>query len=123
MTVVIAVGRVEMLARVAQPVQVLLILVVAVAHRQIVAERERLIASLRELPVDVFPSGANFVLFRPRTAGGRAVWKALVERSVLVRDCSSWPRLTDCLRVTIGTPEENDRFVAALEESLKELTL
>ncbi len=91
--------------------------------RQIVAERERLIASLRELPVDVFPSGANFVLFRPRTAGGRAVWKALVKRSVLVRDCSSWPRLTDCLRVTIGTPEENDRFVAALEESLKELTL
>lgn len=89
--------------------------------RQIVGERERLIAAMRDLPIDVFPSGANFVLFRPRTAGGRAVWKALVERSVLVRDCSSWPRLTDCLRVTIGTPDENDRFLAALSESLEEV--
>jgi histidinol-phosphate aminotransferase len=91
--------------------------------RQIVAERERVIAGLRRLDIDVFPSGANFVLFRPRRAGGRAVWQALVERSVLVRDCSSWPRLADCLRVTIGTPAENDRFLAALGDSLEALTV
>jgi histidinol-phosphate aminotransferase len=46
------------------------------------------------------------------------VWQALLERSVLVRDCSSWPRLDGCLRVTIGTAAEDDAFLAALEETL-----
>ena len=84
----------------------------------VVAERERVSESLRRLPVDVFPSGANFVLFRTRTSDALAVWKGLVERSVLVRDCSSWPRLVGCLRVTIGTPDENDAFLVALTEVL-----
>jgi histidinol-phosphate aminotransferase len=44
------------------------------------------------------------------------VWRGLLDHSVLVRDCSSWPRLEGCLRVTIGTPAENDRFLAALAE-------
>jgi histidinol-phosphate aminotransferase len=84
----------------------------------LVEERGRLTARLADLPVDVWPSGANFVLFRPRERDGHAVWQALLERSVLVRDCSSWPRLDGCLRVTIGTPAEDDAFLAALEESL-----
>ena len=46
------------------------------------------------------------------------VWQGLVDRSVLVRNCSSWPRLTGCLRVTVGTPEEDDAFLAALTEVL-----
>ena len=37
---------------------------------------------------------------------------------MLVRNCASWPGLTDCLRVTLGTPEENDEFLAALAEVL-----
>jgi histidinol-phosphate aminotransferase len=68
--------------------------------------------------VDVWPSEANFVLFRPRSRDGGAVWQGLLDRSVLVRDCSSWPRLEGCLRVTIGTPDEDDAFLAALEEVL-----
>ncbi|HEV8115055.1 MAG TPA: histidinol-phosphate transaminase [Acidimicrobiales bacterium] len=84
----------------------------------LVAERERVAAGLARLPVDTWPSDANFLLFRPRHRGGAEVWSALVERSVLVRDCSSWPRLEGCLRVTIGTPAENDAFLAALEVSL-----
>jgi histidinol-phosphate aminotransferase len=83
---------------------------------QIVAERERVSAAMRELPIEVFPSGANFVLFSPRAVDGRTVWQGLVDRSVLVRDCSGWPRLGGCLRVTIGTPDENDAFLAALTE-------
>jgi histidinol-phosphate aminotransferase len=79
----------------------------------VVAERNRITDRLRALPIDVFDSGANFVLFRPRTISGRDLWQRLVDRSVLVRDCSSWPRLDDCLRVTVGTPTENDRFLAA----------
>jgi histidinol-phosphate aminotransferase len=49
---------------------------------------------------------------------GRLVWNEVVVRSVLVRDCSSWPRLDDCLRVTVGTPEEDDAFLAAIAEVL-----
>ncbi len=86
--------------------------------KQIVDERERLVEGLRQLPVDVVPSGANFVLFRPRRRSGRDTWTGLVDRGVLVRDCSGWPRLADCLRVTVGTPEENDRFLAELREVL-----
>ena len=84
----------------------------------IVAERERIESALADLPLDVFPSGANFVLFRVRRGGldGRAVWQGLVERSVLIRDCSSWPRLDDCLRVTVGTPAENTEFLQALAD-------
>jgi histidinol-phosphate aminotransferase len=83
-----------------------------------VEERGRLVGRLTELAVDVWPSGANFVLFRPRERPGDEVWQALLDRSVLVRDCSSWPRLEGCLRVTIGTPEEDDAFLAALTETL-----
>jgi histidinol-phosphate aminotransferase len=84
----------------------------------LVEERERLAAALARLPVEVWPSAANFVLFRPKALDGHVVWQWLVERSVLVRDCSSWPRLEGCLRVTVGTPEEDDAFLAALAETL-----
>ena len=83
---------------------------------QVVAERRRIVAAMGGLDIDVFPSQANFVLFRPRRLRGRALWLHLVERSVLVRDCSSWPRLDDCLRVTVGAPAENDAFLAAITE-------
>jgi histidinol-phosphate aminotransferase len=82
----------------------------------LVEERGRLVARLAELPVDVWPSGANFVLFRPRQHDGHEVWQGLLDRSVLVRSCAAWPRLEGCLRVTIGTPAEDDAFLAALEE-------
>ena len=84
----------------------------------IVEERGRLVTALSELEVDVWPSGANFVLFRPRGRDGDAVWQGLLDRSVLVRNCAGWPRLESCLRVTIGTPQENDAFLHALKETL-----
>jgi len=84
----------------------------------VVEERGRVFAALSELPVEVWPSDASFILFRPTDREGGEVWRELVDRSVLVRDCSSWPRLDGCLRVTIGTTEEDDAFLAALEEIL-----
>lgn len=84
----------------------------------LVEERGRLIAGLTDLPIDVWPSGANFVLIRPTTIDGDALWHALLERSVLVRNCASWPRLEGCLRITIGTPDEDDALLRALEEVL-----
>ncbi len=85
---------------------------------RLVAERERIAATFAELPVDHWPSGANFILFRAQEMGGQELWEALLERSVLVRNCASWPRLDGCLRVTVGTPHENSVFLGALAEIL-----
>jgi histidinol-phosphate aminotransferase len=75
--------------------------------RLIVSERERLASTMGAMEIDVTPSGANFILFRPREMRGRDLWQALLDRSVLVRDCSGWPRLADRLRVTVGTPDDD----------------
>ena len=87
--------------------------------RDIVAGRDLIESALSSLPVTVWPSGANFVLFRPESMPGKAAWQGLLDRGVLVRDCSSWQGLADCLRVTVGTPEENAAFVAALKETIQ----
>jgi histidinol-phosphate aminotransferase len=84
----------------------------------LVGERGRVSAALAELPVDLWRSDANFILFRPRERDGAAVWQALLDRSVLIRNCAGWRRLEGCLRVTIGTPAEDDAFLAALAEVL-----
>jgi len=81
---------------------------------EIVVARGRLEEALKALPVTLWPSDANFILFRPDTVPADDVWAQLVRRSVLVRNCSGWPGLYGCLRVTVGTPPENDRFVEAL---------
>jgi histidinol-phosphate aminotransferase len=87
----------------------------------LVRERERLIGRLARLEgITVHPSGANFVLFRVH-GDGHALWERLLARGVLVRDFSRWPRVEECLRVTIGTRDENDRFLAALGEAIPEV--
>ena len=84
----------------------------------VVSERERLAQSLSQMAVRQWPSQSNYILIRPTSADAKVVWQQMVDASVLVRDCSSWPRLEGCLRVTIGTPAENDRFLTALGDSL-----
>jgi histidinol-phosphate aminotransferase len=84
----------------------------------IAEERGRVAAALGDLPVESWPSDANFILFRPLSGDATTVWDRLLERSVLIRNCASWDGLAGCLRVTIGTAEENDRFLSALKESL-----
>lgn len=85
---------------------------------ELVEERGRLAEAMADLPLTVWPSGANFILFRPNQHDGNAVWQELVDRSVMVRNCASWPGLDNCLRVTIGTRQEDDAFLAALMEIL-----
>lgn len=84
----------------------------------VVAERERMVANLVALGVKVWPSQANFVLWRPVDHDDGQTWQRLLQRGVLVRDMSSWPDLTGCLRTTVGTEAENDAFISALAEVL-----
>lgn len=70
---------------------------------------------LRRIPgLEVFPSDANFVLVRTRTMDAKALWEALLAKGVLVRNLSKPGALVNCLRITAGTPEENERCLEAL---------
>jgi histidinol-phosphate aminotransferase len=85
----------------------------------ILSERERMGRAMALLPgIKLYPTAANFFLFElpvpPRT-----VFDQLHRRGILVRDVSSYPMLSRCLRVTVGKPAENDRFLAALRDSLE----
>ncbi|MFB3903886.1 MAG: histidinol-phosphate transaminase [Acidobacteriota bacterium] len=77
-------------------------------------ERERISLALRRLPgvAQVFPSDANFILFRCRQAS--SVVDRLFEKGIVVRDRSSVPGLADCIRVSVGTPAENTLFLDEL---------
>jgi len=86
----------------------------------LIAERKRLLAGLARLPVTTWPSEANFVLFRTESRPSSEVWQALLDRSVLVRDFTDLPGTEGCLRVTVGTPDENNCFLEALREALDE---
>lgn len=82
------------------------------------AERTRIETQLATHDIEVWPSGSNFVLFRPRSRPAKAVWESLLASGVLVRDCSSWARLNGCLRVTVGTPDENSLFLDGIKKAL-----
>ncbi|PJE98503.1 histidinol-phosphate transaminase [Streptomyces carminius] len=85
---------------------------------QLKAERDRLVTELRAMGCEVTDSDANFVQFGrfDGPGGAHAVWQALLERGVLVRDNGVPGRL----RVTAGTPAENDAFLDAVRAVLKE---
>lgn len=83
----------------------------------LVSERERVGAGLAELGLRVLPSDANFLLFFVADAEG--IQRRLAgEHGVIIRDRSHMPGLAGGLRVTIGAPPDNDRFLAALREVL-----
>jgi len=82
--------------------------------REVVYERMRVAGRLAALTgVETFPSEANFILIRTRLPGGD-VFEALLAEGILVRNLGSNSGLENCLRVTVGTAEENDRFLDGL---------
>jgi histidinol-phosphate aminotransferase len=84
------------------------------AVEEIVVERERLAKELQRVRgVEIFPSAANFMLIRTKLEGTK-LWRSLADRGVLVRDFSTVPTLERCVRVTVGSGEQNARFVEAL---------
>lgn len=88
--------------------------------RRIRAERARMLDALTALDgVTAFPSAANFILFRVPAGRGTALFEGIKRGGVLIKNLSAaGGALADCLRVTVGKPEENDAFLAALAAAL-----
>ena len=84
--------------------------------RSIVAERERMYPALQEIDgLRPYPSQANFILIRVRDGHAGELKAALEQRGILIRYFNK-PGLRDCVRISIGTPEQNDQVLAALGE-------
>jgi histidinol-phosphate aminotransferase len=81
---------------------------------EIVRERKQISAALAALPIvsHVFPSDANFLLVKVKNA--KEIYQKLIHKGIVVRDRSSVILCDDCLRITIGTPEENQKLLSAL---------
>ena len=87
--------------------------VFAAGIRQTQAERARLIEALCKLPgIKTYPSQANFILLQVNDA--ESLNRLLESRSISIRNFAAAPGLCNCLRVTVGTPAENDIFLQAV---------
>lgn len=82
--------------------------------KRTLSERERLVTELGKLSFvkKIYPSDANFVLIKMDDA--RAVYKYLIEKKIVVRDRSNVQLCEGCLRITVGTEEENERLLHAM---------
>jgi histidinol-phosphate aminotransferase len=89
---------------------------------EICRQREALAVALSGIErLKVWPSRANFLLFRPPGVGAVSIFEGLERRRVLIKNLhGTAPALENCLRVTVGTAEENAVFLAALEQTLAE---
>ena len=81
---------------------------------QIKREREHVLPALAELPIvlKVFPTDANFVLVKVTDAN--AIYRYLIEQGIVVRNRTRVQLCKDCLRITIGTRQENNELLGAL---------
>ena len=110
------------------------------------SERDKMAAYLAKLGFRVWDTATNFVTFRaegelakclarayerkykdfsllPQVASGKMLFKYLMENSILVRDYSGHAKLTGCLRITVGTPEENLTILQKLTALCTEVQL
>jgi histidinol-phosphate aminotransferase len=85
------------------------------------SERARLFAALGTIGgVHAYPSQANFILFR--VAKATQIFEGLKRRGILIKNLNGGhPALSDCLRVTVGTAAENQKFIAALQDTINQL--
>lgn len=81
------------------------------------SERERLFAELGKIDgLTPVPSAANFFAVKTSAVPPRALFEALHARGILIRDVSGAPMLSECVRISVGTPAENDQLLAMLRE-------
>jgi len=85
---------------------------------KIISEREKIISELKKLDkiITVFPSEANYILFKVENA--ERLYTALTKSGIIIRNRSSQVKLSNCLRVSIGTPEQNQLFLRELTKIL-----
>jgi histidinol-phosphate aminotransferase len=81
----------------------------------VIVGRERLVAGLARLGFEVLPSAANFVFARHPGHEGKALAAELRARAIIVRHFNA-PRISDCLRITVGSDEQIEKLLAALGE-------
>ncbi len=87
----------------------------------IIQERGRVLREMQSLSgVTAYPSHANFIAFQTESTAAEVV-DALYAEGVLVRDISRYPLLERFLRVSIGSPQENDLFLAALKKTMQKV--
>jgi histidinol-phosphate aminotransferase len=79
---------------------------------EIRVERERVSAALTLAGWKPLPSSSNFILFSGFEGKSHEIWQSFLDRGILIRDVG----LEGYLRVTVGTPAENDQFLAAMHE-------
>ncbi len=84
--------------------------------REIVEQRAKLASQLQDLPLvlDIYPSDANFLLVKVTDA--KSIYNFLLTKGIVVRDRSRVELCEGCLRITIGTPAENEQLISALNE-------
>ncbi len=92
--------------------------VLAARTREIIQVRDRFVARLRDVPgITVYPTAANFVLLRSRRFPAKELFRRLRdEHGILIRDVSDAAQLAECLRISIGTSEDMDAVLVALEQ-------
>jgi histidinol-phosphate aminotransferase len=85
---------------------------------EVIAQRQKLIEKISVLPnvLCVYKTDANFVLVKFRDSN--AIYQALLDEGILIRNMTQYPAINDCLRISVGTPEENKRLLQILETSI-----
>jgi histidinol-phosphate aminotransferase len=94
--------------------------VLAERTREVIETRDRFVARLRDVPgLTVYPTAANFVLLRSRSLPAKELFRRLLDDyGILIRDVSHSAQLSECLRISIGTSEDMDAVIKALEQIL-----
>ena len=88
--------------------------------KEMKCEKEWLEGQLRKLGVKVFSTETNFSVFRLLSEyDSKEIQKGIAEKGIVVRDRSTLPLMENCIRVTIGTRKENERFVQVLREVMR----
>ncbi len=92
----------------------------AARARQVIETRDRFMVRLRQVSgLTVYPTAANFVLIRCRSLPAKELFRRLLdEYGILIRDVSDSAQLAECLRISIGTEEDMDAVLSALQEIL-----
>jgi histidinol-phosphate aminotransferase len=84
--------------------------------KETLEQRDKLVLTLKDMPfvLDIYPSDANFILVK--TTDAKGIYNYLVENGIIVRNRNNVELCEGCLRITIGTPEENKKLIATLQQ-------